>query len=80
MADGTFERFFSAVCSQVSREVGCLSEGFLADRTLVGFFSVVRAEVRLERGLSRVRLAADVARVVPREGIPSCRPHGGAAR
>ena len=79
LADGTFERFFSAVRSQVSREIGCLSEGFLADGALVGFFPVVRAEVRLERRLSRVRLSADVARVVSWEGIPSCRPHGGAA-
>ena len=60
-------------------EVGGLGEGFLADGALVGFFSVVRAEVRLERGLPGIGVATDVARVVSLERIPGGRAHDGAA-
>lgn len=42
LAHGAFERFFTAVCAQMGRKVSCLSKGFLADRTLVRFFAIVR--------------------------------------
>ena len=80
LAHRTFERFFSTVCSQVGRQVGCLSKSLLADGTLVRFFSIVRPEMRLERRLPCVRLAADMAGIVARERVPHDAAHGRTAR
>ena len=59
----------------MGRKVSCLREGLLAYRALVGFFSVVRPQMRLEGGLPRVGLATNVAGIIPGEcllGPPHC--------
>ena len=80
LAHRTFERLFSAVRSQVGRQVGRLSKCLLADGTLVRFFSVMRPEMRLERRLPCVRLAADMAGIVPWERVPHDAAHRRTAR
>ena len=53
----------------MSRQVGSLRKGLLADGTLVGLFPVMRTKMRFECRLSRVGLSADVAGVVAWERI-----------
>ena len=63
----------------MSCQVSCLSEGLLTYGTLVRLLPVVRAQMRLQRGLPRVGLSTYVAGVGSRERVPGWRSYDGAA-
>ena len=63
LTDGTFERFYAAVCPEVDREVASLGEGLLADGALVRFLAAVRPEVDREVASMGEGLLADGALV-----------------
>lgn len=67
IAHRTFERLLSTVCAKMSSQVSGLREGLLTYRTLVWFFSRMRAKMSLQGRLASICLTTDVARVVSRK-------------
>jgi len=63
VADGTAEGFFTAVCADVSRQVGRLRERLATRRAYVRLLARMRTHVCLECARPRVRLAADATQV-----------------